>query len=90
MPIKKKRIITIGIIGINVLVFIWLSLFWNDRECGYMLETVQCLFGFVFGKSRILPINNQYVFAFWFFTFDEQYDYAVLFGKYIGRRNRQI
>lgn len=38
MPIKKKPIITMGIIGINALVFVWLSFFGMTEDAGYMLE----------------------------------------------------
>lgn len=38
MPIKKKPVITIGIIAINVLVFVWLSFFGMTEDAGYMLE----------------------------------------------------
>lgn len=38
MPIKKRPIITIGIIAINILVFIWLSFFGMTEDGSYMLE----------------------------------------------------
>ena len=38
MPIKKKPIITMGIIGINALVFVRLSFFGMTEDAGYMLE----------------------------------------------------
>ena len=38
MPIKKKPIITMGIIGINALVFVWLSFFGMTEDAGYILE----------------------------------------------------
>lgn len=38
MPIKKKPIITMGIIGINAFVFVWLSFFGMTEDAGYMLE----------------------------------------------------
>ena len=62
MPIKKKPIITIGIIGINVLVFIWLSLFGMTEDAVLYVRKRCNVCSTCFGKSRILPINNQYVF----------------------------
>ena len=38
MPIKKKPIITMGIIGINAFMFVWLSFFGMTEDAGYMLE----------------------------------------------------
>lgn len=38
MPIKKRPIITIGIIAINILVFVWLSFFGMTEDGSYMLE----------------------------------------------------
>lgn len=49
MPIKKKPVITVGIIGINVLVFIWLSLFGMTEDAGYMLEHGAMFVPFVLG-----------------------------------------
>ena len=52
MPIKKKPIITIGIIGINVLVFIWLSLFGMTEDAGYMLENGAMFVPLVLGNQE--------------------------------------
>lgn len=38
MPIKKRPIITIGIIAINILVFVWLSFLGMTEDGSYMLE----------------------------------------------------
>ena len=52
MPIKKKPIITMGIIGINVLVFVWLSFFGMTEDAGYMLEHGAMFVPFVLGNHE--------------------------------------
>lgn len=52
MPIKKKPIITIGIIAINILVFVWLSFFGMTEDGSYMLEHGAMFVPFVLGNHE--------------------------------------
>ncbi|WP_461815694.1 rhomboid family intramembrane serine protease [Faecalimonas sp.] len=52
MPMKKKPIITIGIIGINVLVFIWLSFYGMTEDASYMLKHGAMFVPFAFGNQE--------------------------------------
>ena len=104
MPIKKRPIITIGIIAINILVFIWLSFFGMTEDGSYMLEHGAMFVPLVLGNHEYYRLitsiflhfgfahlmNNMVMLFFLGSILEEEIGSFKYLLLYFGPENRRI
>lgn len=90
MPIKKRPIITIGIIAINILVFVWLSFFGMTEDGSYMLEHGAMFVPLVLGNHEYYRLITSIFLHFGFAHLMNNMVMSFFPRKYIGGGNRQF